>query len=602
MEDRFGYLKITRQHESGSFGQIYSPVRATLLLTLLMIPIRGLQARLLDSGEADEEVMHFDELKLGGPLIFRMEANSSVFAVRGRQESVFRKIRDSSAQLAGRPSDFVGFWINTNKTPIGTGDITQDRGYEIPWQREDLIYYLAKLRDWQVRHNPLRQLFSRDELGVERLRVPAPWNKALPKYAYLFRDKVDGLAGEFAPPTHSQLRSLFLRALAEVEDRFADSGWLNSDGERLSLVEVDDYGGPKGSAYSLHGLRVAGISALAEAGVPTPIIAEFVAGHATVLMTLYYQKFGPATVTRLLNEAIEAEANKSHELWVAALPSTREASFGRYAGHVSAAEQFPSGVRGLWSIKLDGACPNGQQRCHEGSPAGKNTFGAVPGGSQNCPLCRFWVTGPTFLAGQVIAINNLLFTIRKRSEALVELHRQRRTGARGYKVVHAIEALENQIDVDVQALNARHRLLQSSFKLRGTGGDGEALITKGSAEALKEDFALVDAADADFYDFLAQSVEFFPELGADDAVYRRNLLIDQTLDRDGFGALLYKLSREEALAAGNRFTRFLVEAHGRTAVGDLVDGRLRLGRDVEPQLLSRFRLDAISREGSLVNE
>lgn len=601
MMERFGYLRVTHHGSSGDVNRSYSPVRPTLLLTLLMIPIRSIQARLLDSGEADQDVICFDDLKLGAPLNAHWEANPSGFAVRGRREGVFRRIRDTSAELAGRPSDFLGFWINTNKTAFNRSDVWLDRGYEIPWQREDLIYYLAKLRDWQCAYNPIQQLHSRDDLGDPDLRVPAQWKNKLPKYAYLFRDKVDGLAGGFAPPTHSVLRGFFNRVLAEAEDRFADARLLAANGERLQLVETDEYGSPTGSAYSLHGLRVAGISAFAEAGVPTPVIAEFVAGHATVLMTLYYQKFGPATVTRLLNEAIDSEAAKAHEQWLESLPRTREASPSQlYAGDVSAASQFPSGVRGLWSIKLDGACPNGQQRCHEGYPAGKNTYGAVPGGSQNCPLCRFWVTGPTFLAGQVIATNNLLFSIRKRSEALVELHRQRRTGARGYKVAHAIEALENQIDTDVRALNARHRLLQSSFELRGAVGDGEALITRSSAEALKEDFAFADVADADFYDFLAQSIEFFPELGADDAVYRRNLLIDQTLDRDGFGALLYKLPRDEALAAGNRFTRFLVEAHGRTAVGDLVDGRIRLGRDVTPRLLSCFRLDASSSEDLIV--
>ncbi len=589
MARRFGYLKVS----SGNVAtgeKVYSPVRSTLLLTLLMIPIRSIQARLLDSGEADDRVPIFENLSLGSPLNVRWAKNPSDLCQPGRRQGALRQIWDASAQLAGRPDEFVGFWINTNKTAAGNSGLAEDRGYEIPWQREDLIYYLAKLRLWQVEHNPLRRLLARDELSDPDLHPTPGLRGKLPRYGYLFRDKVDGISGDQEPPTYSQLRSLFGRVMAEVEDRLFEQGLRSGQGQRIQLVRADAYGAPSRIEYSLHGLRVAGISAFAEAGVPATVIAEFVAGHATVLMTLYYQKFGPATITRLLDQALAAESTGAHDCWLSGLPSSSVEPFDpSYAGSVDAQEQFGSGIRGLWSIKIDGACPNGQQRCHEGYKPEGGSIGPVPGGPANCSLCRFWVTGPTFLAGQVITLNSLLFAIRKRSETLVELHAQRRSGSRGYKITHAIESLENQLDLDVRSLNARHRLLEMSINLQedSLGSTVEhQMLTQGSIEDLRAESALTEVTDVDFYDFLARAVEFFPEIQACDAGLRRNALIDQALDRDGFGAMLYKMSPSAALAAGNAFSRFLSEAYGAAALSGLVEGQLRLGKDLDVSAIS----------------
>jgi hypothetical protein len=597
MWKRFSYLTLTSRTGQGHHESL-SPVRPTLLLTLLMIPIRSVQARLLDSGEADEMVPSFKHVSLTGPPQVTWTKNGSALAIPGRKEGVLRLIHDRSAQLAGRPSDFIGFWINTNKTPLQGTAVEQDRGYEIPWQREDLIYYIAKLRDWQSQHNPLRELLGRDQLGDSQLLPPPGSTVQLPKYAYLFRDRVDGLWGDQAPPTRDQIRGLMVRVFAEVQDRLADQGITNFDGTPVKIVEEDERA-PYRTPYTLHGLRVAGISALAEAGVPIAIISEFIAGHATVLMTLYYQKFGPATVTRLLNQAREAEASGAHEAWATGLLDAEGLRTDLpYAGSMMASEYFSRSITGLWSIKLDGACPNSQQRCHEGYEANPKTFGAVPGGPQNCPLCRFWVTGPTFVAGQVIAINNLLFTIRKRSEALVQLHQQRREGERGHKIIHAIEGLENQLNIDVSALNARHRLLETSLQLQRepeTAPGKHQMIVRTAAEEAVTEFMLTSAEDIEFYDFISQAVEIYPELGSDDAVYRRNQMIDQCLDRDAFSAMFYKMSKQDALEAGNQFTRFLADAYGRDTLAALVDGRKRFGVEVD---LSATALPIARREAS----
>ncbi|MFW8696192.1 VPA1269 family protein, partial [Mesorhizobium japonicum] len=31
----------------------------------------------------------------------------------------------------------------------------RERGYTIPWQNEDVLYWLERLRDWQEKYNPI---------------------------------------------------------------------------------------------------------------------------------------------------------------------------------------------------------------------------------------------------------------------------------------------------------------------------------------------------------------------------------------------------------------------------------------------------------------
>ena len=42
----------------------------------------------------------------------------------------------------------TGFFINTNKT-ADINKAEDKKGYEIPWQYEEIQYWLAILRDWQ---------------------------------------------------------------------------------------------------------------------------------------------------------------------------------------------------------------------------------------------------------------------------------------------------------------------------------------------------------------------------------------------------------------------------------------------------------------------
>ncbi|MBF4286127.1 VPA1269 family protein, partial [Vibrio anguillarum] len=128
------------------FYVIWSPVRAMALYLKLQLPLRTFQVRMLDSGEAD--TWRYES----GQWI-KNDVNDFVEGSEKRpwQKGVFHRI------ITPDIGDVMtGLYINTNKTADKNKDeIT--RGYVIPWQHEDVLYWLEKLRNWQQKYNPITE-------------------------------------------------------------------------------------------------------------------------------------------------------------------------------------------------------------------------------------------------------------------------------------------------------------------------------------------------------------------------------------------------------------------------------------------------------------
>lgn len=549
--------------------QMLTPPIPVLLYLLLTLPIRTIQARLLDSGEADEVIPVVDPGT--GPVSSRIRwvENTGRLAIEDRRQGCIRLARDTSVM-----KDYVIFWINTNKTDARGVKQGSDFGYEIPWQNDDLISILLRLRDWQTSFNPVRALTSRAQLSEAALRPTEALARRMPRYTFLFRHpREHALAQWHEPVAYQRLGPFFLAVMEEIELR------RKGTADEVSLI-VDHRtrgGAPSSAIFSLHGLRVSGISAFAEAGVPAPIIAEFIAGHLTVLMTLYYQKYGPATVSRMLDEAEQRRFRASTLRELGNPKSVDDVRRAFVAENGNALQLAADTSSSIWAFKLDGICPNGQTRCNEGGALGKNGgYLPVPGGARNCALCRFWMTGPAFAAGQVISINALLYSLRERSQDLMTLHARRRTfpeGSIDYDASsHAIDSVDADINMMIRSLQARYRLSMASLQLadtKGMAGDG-SLVTFGGAHELES--SLREVSDLRLLDFVSRSVEVFPELGCQSAQLQRNLLIDQLLDREDFEALLVKLPFDVARRAGSAFGRVLEDLVGGEGIDEVASG------------------------------
>ena len=190
----------------------------------------------------------------------------------------------------------------------------------------------------------------------------------------------------------------------------------NKDGREIKVALVD-----------IHSIRVSGISALIEMGVP-PDIVQQVVGHYTLVMTLYYSKQRHSRTNRILRQMIsdsQFDPLKIEHLEDAAdfedllgwLFNNRaeedSVGFGMYR------ERFGRGD-GSVHVMEHGVCPGG--RCDTGGEliASASTNAPVPPFA--CSLCRYRLTGPMFLVGLVHNANRLMFQYRRIAEEIARVN------------------------------------------------------------------------------------------------------------------------------------------------------------------------------------
>ena len=614
---------VTVRDQDGSARRLLSPVMPTLLLLLLILPIRRIQARLLDSGEADEMICDL-RIRSGRPsagadaapqVSAGWASNTHPLARPGRREGALRRFTDRGQQ------DFLGFYINTNKTSR-PGRGAGDAGYEIPWQHPELLDRLDRLRKWQARYNPPDRLLSRNDLAeLESIMATSPALGALPDHVFLFRNyDHKNLAHRQFPATENDCSSFFSAVLDEVEARLSERVRASNAAEPDAslhrkppvLVETRHGRRPTTCAFTLHGLRVAGITAFAEAGVPAPIIAEFLSGHFSVLMTLYYMQFGAASMTRVLQAAEQMIESGALESLARDGPAQSAAAAARLfvadAGSVS--EACRDQVPGFWKWSIDGICPNGMTRCENGGPPldneRANLFGPVEGGARNCPMCRFWLTGPQFVAGQIIAANATLHRARSLALALQGLWAQQADPEQARNlgwIRDRIDRNEAELNAVLRTLNARSRLMEKSLALARQPGSAASAAAGAPAASASLDL-ITRMRDSDvhvtarstsqlgYLEFMTRTVRLFPEFEAHDAPIELGVAIDRLLDEHGYRGLMYRLPDDMRAKAGIAFMDCIrSETPGGVSEDEFVDQVARGERR-----LFTFQVDRIEAE------
>jgi hypothetical protein len=582
-------------HETGRRTRIWSPVRAEFFLLRLMLPIRSLQARLLDSGEGDFEIWTSDRGWV------RNDGRHAPEKKNDRRDTGFiRRIWDHHSGRA-----FNGLFITTNKTQ-DREELFTESGYEIPWENADVLQLFGRMRDWQFKYNPCVRPLSRGELKSDKkLVVSADVAERLDKLHFLFRDAADSDFPQ-EPPTEGRLHSFWRQLLQELERRLHEGNQRNSDGTKIELVTYRESGYPKSTIFDMHSLRVSGLTAFINAGVPIHILSEFVAGHATILMTLYYHKPGAAEITRVLDDALEEMSASERGNWDAFLKSQPAELIHEIAAYNSeegllAAKSTQSS---LWALMAGGICPNGATLCHTGGPTlneGKKINAPVPGGPKNCPLCRYFVTGPAFLGGLVAAFNQTGGQIRElfghleegqaKRRALVAEHGtnpvDRKASAELVTLDEAVQSTQSKLDVLSQTWISQLRLVQKVEKIlesRSAGDQKNALVLNGQLGDLR--VSLEESTEFEMWDRICQSSVFYPNVDARLPAIRRGRLFDVMLKRNGRTPIFATLSDQQLIVIGNETATFLRSALGDPSTEDLLAGRqaleeLGIGRQIE---------------------
>ena len=582
--------------------ELWSPVVSVALLTKLLLPLRTYQVRMLDSGEMDTYKYIQPARNKPGKWILNNSPLSKGNENNPFEKGVLRKFNDPTSKM-----EMTGFYINTNKT----ADINKDegqKGYEIPWQYEEVQYWLTKLRDWQQKYNPLS--------------IPTPWIDLKAKHlgnvkdskilkqmgstTFLFRNP-SALGEEHLPTGVGGLNSLWHKTLTELEK--IKQNEQSEEEQAIRFIK-----NKQTTLYPLHSLRVSLITAYAlEGGVPMPILSKAIAGHARLVMTLYYTKAGISYVTDKMNQA---EKNILENDKVSFERFLRDAKYEQL--ETSVATNDPIAYQAVINAQQSGAsiivgdkgiCPKGCFGCENGGvfvddETGKTTYSPVPGfPEQNCVRCRWFITGPPFLIGLTHHFNAIGYNMGETGKRVVQYQNE----------IESLENLKYECEINDQVFSKRSELLkvetlyqqeiQKNDKLANDYNATLRLIDKCMAilksDSSSEGIQLVPVGsmsdvglnitpaehELELIQVLCNGAEIFPETDASKAILQRSQIIDLTLAANDRKPVMFSLSEEEQLIAGNQFMRLLMQRAGSL-------------KDAVPYAIGRKKLEEIG----LVNE
>jgi hypothetical protein len=587
---------VERNKKKVEIHEVWSPVMAMFLFTKLHLPLRSFQVRLLDSGEGDtwryeggqwvENTKH--PFKYGTPK-------------RPYQKGIFRRIYDSMTE-----SYATGLYVSTNKTADQNKDEIQ-RGYTIPWQHEELLYWLEKLRNWQEKYNPINRLVSGTEL--KRSHVGAVKSKKqlaeMGEFAFLFRERNSAL-----PIGNTTVQNPWCRLLSKLEEDLFQSGLRMKNGKRLRFVRDygDDYEGLEASKtateYPLHSLRVSLITCYTmDTDLPLPVISKLLAGHTRLLMTIYYNKITPSVMADKMSEADSAlfergEKSLKNFLQDAEMRQIqlRAAFHGDQYNSVEAAlaNRNPIG----WEERATGLCLVGGNTvrsdelatvggCWNGGPLIKDSEyghsrvnGSVPHGPENCPRCRWHITDATYLPALNSKFNQVSYKAHQAAEMAVEIEGQLETlkdelfiaeeTGKPFLKHGELQALERRyekqrVEADEYAKDyiAIFNLINKVVQIengRTEDDDRQKLVAVGSAEDLNVSMKFIETdSELLHLSLLCEDAEFYPDLHDDlrktPAIAKRTNALSRMMARIGYKPVFLEMDENTQLIVGNALIR-----------------------------------------------
>lgn len=587
--------------------ELWSPALAVAIYIKLQLPLRTYQVRMLDSGEADSACyMRGKWVKNTGPLAKGTEKNPF-------HRGVFRQMTDDIRHVT-----MTGLYINTNKT-ADRGKEDWSKGYSIPWEHTEVLRWLEKLRDWQAKYNPIAAPMSWSALEIKHTGANKSdaGLKAMGSTCFLFRDAAAQGNDRYKPITHnSSLEILWFKLLQKLEKESAANNVLDLAGNPLVFVQTESL---KTTHYPLHSLRVSLITAYAlEGGVPMAILSKCIAGHARLIMTLYYTKIGITYCTETMDMATKrlmVNEQENYARWL------KDKTYQQM--EANAAFNDPAAIRAVMLVMQNGTslvkddkgfCPKGGWGCDSGGvyvndDTGKTTYGEVPGYPQkNCPRCRWFLTGPAFidglnnhwnhiqlqmgdigervakLEGKIIALEDEQFECQENDLPFMEQDQL----ALLRKIYQAEVEKNNKLAEDS---SATYRLIARCATLAkgNQESDGIQLVAVGALQdvhiAIDECSKLQQVLNA-----VAGST-VYPEHDVSKAVLQAGNAYDMMLENNGKKPIFFRLSDEDKLLVAVHMTRLIATEAG--SIKDalpFVEGARRLaelGLNLDMEALAR---------------
>lgn len=425
--------EITRNHKCITIHQIWSPVPAMVLFIKLHLPLRTYQVRMLDSGEAD--TLRYENGK--------WIKNSHPFALYHHNKGVFRQFKDNAIGFVS-----TGLYISTNKTNDQNKD-EFERGYEIPWQNDDVLYWLEKLRNWQEKYNPIDKPTDCTTLETKHTneKMSLAYLSAMGHICFLFRNAAANNSEDKTKPIiENSIVTLWYKLLHQLENNLLVSGDTLLNGTPLRLVH--NYGenyqkSKKKTEFPLHSLRVSLITCyIMDAKLPLPVVSKLLAGHSRILMTVYYTKLTPAVMKEKMTEADRLLDIKSQESVKIFLKDAEmhqiECKMAYKDGQAIEAALVNRNPLG-WENRHHGLCLVGGNTvrsdesstvagCWNGGEVSRNSatasykiYSSVSHGPENCVRCRWFITDARYLPALNAHLNFMSYKAHEAANLAIKL-------------------------------------------------------------------------------------------------------------------------------------------------------------------------------------
>lgn len=590
--------EVTRKGNKITLHQIWSPVKAMVIFMKLHLPLRTYQVRMLDSGEADTWRYEQGQWVVNTQHGFALGSEKRPFG-----KGIFRRILDTMTGLHS-----TGLYVNTNKTADQNKD-ELERGYIIPWQNEEVLYWLEKLRNWQEKYNPIAKLTDcttllKKHIGKEKSNKQL---ESMGEIAFLFRDAA-AKGEDKSKPIRGDANIAFFwyQLLLTLENQLAERGDTLDNGERLKLV-VDYPEGTIGGAkvatlFPLHSLRVSLITAYTmDTQLPLPVISKLLAGHTRLLMTIYYNKITPSVMAEKMDEAhgeLDAKSKQSVRNFLkdASMEQIQCKMVYHNDDSIQAAlvNRNPIGweerscglcLVGGNTVKSDevstlGGCWNGGELIKDAKAAVNRIYGSVPHGSENCIRCRWFITEARYLPALNAHFNQLSYKAHQAANLSVEIEGELEAlkdeqffceeQGKPFIKHDELQALQRryekqQVEADEYAKDwiACFELINKIIRVEEARNDDDTkdkLIAIGSEQDVSHALKFIETdSELLHLSLLCDDAEFYPdlqdELRKTPAIQKRSMQLSRVLMKKGFEPIFMEMDDKQQLIAANAMLR-----------------------------------------------
>lgn len=589
--------EVTRDGKKITLHQIWSPVKAMAIFMKLHLPLRTYQVRMLDSGEADTWRYENGQWRLNYKHDFALGSEKRPFG-----KGIFRRIHDT---MTGQYS--TGLYVNTNKT-ADQNKSELERGYIIPWQNEEVLYWLEKLRNWQEKYNPIEKPTDCTSLLTKHTTnfKSQTQLKSMGEITFLFRNASAKGKDRCNPILDIGMASFWYQLLLALENQLAEQGNTLDNGERLKLVV--DY--PEGTTkrdktatnHPLHSLRVSLITAYTmDTQLPLPVISKLLAGHSRILMTIYYNKITPSVMAEKMNEAegqLEGKAKQSVRNFLkdASLAQIQCKMVYHKEDSIQAAlinrnpigwEERSSGLClvGGNTVKSDevstlGGCWNGGELIKDSQVGANRIYGSVPHGPENCIRCRWFITEARYLPALNAQFNQLSYKAHQAANLSVEIEGELEAlkdeqffceeQGKPFTKHDGMQVLQRryekqQVEADEYAKDwlACFELINKIIRVeenRNNDDTKDKMIAVGTEQDVSYALKFVETESELLHlSLLCDDAEFYPdlqdELRKTPAIEKRSRQLSRVLMKKGFEPIFMEMDEKQQLIAGNAMLR-----------------------------------------------